>query len=133
MTEVVVQGALATGQHRHGRIIAHGAGGFLAGFCQRAKHLIALFKADLEKLLVAEQILLIHLVGTLHFVVVIRFDTQGVAFQPVPIGVAHLETVVDVLGVQHFTGFGINGQDLARPDPTLGHHVFRLVAVNADF
>ena len=133
LTEVVEQGALTTGQHRHGGIVTHGTGGFLPGFCQRAQHLIALFKADLEEFLVAEQILRIHFIGAAHFVVVVRLDTQGIALQPVTVRVTDFQAVIDVLGVQDFTGFGVDGQNLARPDTALGHYVFRLVAVHTDF
>ncbi len=132
LPEIIVERTLAFAEHRHGGVVAHGTGGFLAGFRQRTDHLITLFEADLEELLVAQQILRIDVVGTLHLVVVVGFNAQRAFLEPLTIGVTHLETVVDIAGVQQLALLDVHGENLAGADTALGDHVFRLIAVHAD-
>src|SRR5471032_2272190 len=44
-----------------------------------------------------------------------------------------LQAVVDRVGVEDLTGFGVHGKDLARTNAALGDHVFRLVVPDTDF
>src|SRR5471032_504112 len=44
-----------------------------------------------------------------------------------------LQAVVDRVGVEDLTGFGVHGKYLARPDTALGDNVFRLVVPDTDF
>ena len=133
LAEIVVQRALALRQHCHRRVIAHGAYRFLAGFSQRTKDLVAFLERDLELFLVSEQILLAYFVSAFHFRVVIRLDAQRIFLEPLAVRMTHLERIINIAGLQQLAGFGIDRKDLARTDTALGHHVFRLVAVHADF
>ena len=56
LAEVVVEGAHLARQHRHRRVVTHGADRLLAAFGQHADHLVALLEGDLEQLLVDRQI-----------------------------------------------------------------------------
>ncbi len=58
LAEVVVQRPGELAQHRHRGVVAHRAGGFLLGLGERAQHLLDLFGAELEQLVVAAQGLL---------------------------------------------------------------------------
>ena len=132
LPEVVGEQARAARQYRHRRIVAHGAHRLLAAFRQRAQHLVTLFKRHLEHLLLHVQRIRVHRLEARQFgqrrLQVVRF-----LFQPALVGVCGLQAVIDVLSVQHFARLGIDGQHLAGADAAFCHHVFRLVAVGADF
>jgi hypothetical protein len=55
LAEIVVQRAAALAEHRHRRVVAHRAGGFLLGFGQRPQHLLHFLAAELVQLVVAAQ------------------------------------------------------------------------------
>ncbi|KAG0776598.1 hypothetical protein G6F22_012457 [Rhizopus arrhizus] len=55
LAEVVVERAAALAQHRHRRVVAHRASGFLFGLGQRPQHLLHFFAAELVQLVVAAQ------------------------------------------------------------------------------
>ena len=133
LAEVVVRRAHALGQHGHGRVIAHGADRFVALLAQWAQYLIALFERDLIHLHVLLE--LIDVVKRRTVVVVIDggLNAQRILAQPLLIRMARLQAVVDGVGVQHLTGFGVDSQNLARPYAAFGNHVFGLVVPHADF
>ena len=132
LPEVVGEQARAARQDRHGRIVAHGSDGLLAAFCQRTQHLVTLFKGHLKHLLLHVQGVGIHGLESRQLGQR-RLQVAGFLLQPTLVGVGGLQAVIDVLGVQHFAGVGIHGQHLTGADAAFCHHVFRLIAVGADF
>src|SRR5690606_2011492 len=120
-------------QHGHRRVVAHGAHGLLTLLGQRAQHLVTLLEGDLEHLHVGLELLAAVLRAAMVVVVQGRLDAQGVLAQPLLVGVARLQAAVDVVGVQHFAGVGVHGEDLARTDAALGQHVLGLVVPHAHY
>ena len=133
LAEVVVRRAHTLGQHGHWRVVTHRAHGLIALFAQWAQHLIALFERDLVHLHVLLE--LIDVVKRRPVVVVFNggLNAQGILAQPLFVGVARLQAVVDGVGVQHLAGLGIDRKDLPRANAAFGDHVFRLVIPHADF
>src|SRR5690606_902887 len=68
-----------------------------------------------------------------YFSIVIRLDTQGIFLEPLAVRMTHLQGIINVAGLQQLAGFSVDRKNLARTDTALGNHVFRLVAVHADF
>ena len=54
-----------------------------------------------------------------------------VVAQPTFVGLAGFQFIVDIFGVEHLTGLGIDNQDLARSNAAFGHDCLRLVVVGA--
>ena len=133
LAEIVVRRAHTLGQHRHRRIVAHGADRLVALLAQRTQHLVALFERDLVHLHVLLELLDVVERRTMVVVFHGRLDTQGVFTQPLLVRVARLQAVVDGIGVEDLTGFGVHGKDLPRTDTALGDDIFRLVVPHADF
>ena len=129
LAEIVVQRALLQGQHRHGRVVAHGAHGFITRFRQRAQHLIALFKADLEHFHVGRQIGRLNALG--HLAVEGIHDALRALFQPALVGMGRLQPPIDLVAVQQLPRVRVHHQQLTRTDAPLGHHVFIAVGVRA--
>ncbi|CRR03539.1 hypothetical protein PAERUG_E5_London_17_VIM_2_12_12_05776 [Pseudomonas aeruginosa] len=131
LAEVIVRRADAPGEDRHRRIVAHGAHRFLALLAERTQHLVTLLEGDLEHLHE-----LLELVGVVagHAMVVVqgRLDAQGILPQPLLVGMARLQAVVDVVAVQDLAGLGVHREDLPRTDATLGDDVLGLVVPDAD-
>ena len=127
LAEVVVQRALQPRQHRHGRVIAHGADSLVAGFRQRPQHLVSLLEAHLEHFHVGVELRGIDTGG--QFTPESTLDALGFFLQPALVWLAGLEAIIDLIVLQQFPGLGIDHEYLARPDPALGHHVLALVAV----
>ena len=133
LAEVIVRCSHTLGQHGHWRVIAHRTYGFVALLAQRTQHLVALFERDLIHLHVLLE--LIDVVKRRTVVVVFhgRLNAQGILAQPLLVRVARLQAVVDGVGVQHLTGFGVHRQDLAGANTAFGYDVLRLVVPHADF
>ena len=70
-----------------------------------------------------------------HTLIVVqrRLNAHRALTQPLLVGVARFETVVDVFSAQHLAGFGVHGKDLPRTHTAFGQHIFGLVVPHADF
>ncbi len=133
LAEIIVGRTHPARQHRHRRVVAHGAHRLLALFGQRAQHLVTLLEGDLEHLHVLPELVAIVEGRAMIVVVQGRLDAQRVLTQPLLVGVLGFQPVVDVVGVQHLPGVSIHGQDLARADAALGDDILGLVVPDADF
>ncbi len=133
LAEVVIDRTHPAGQHSHGGIVTHGAHRLLAVLAERAQYLVALLEADLEHLHVfLQRLRRQELVGRIA-IIQGALDAQGVLLQPLAIGVARLQAVVHLIGMQHLAGMGVHRQDLAGTDPALADHVLGAVVPYADF
>ena len=133
LTEVVIDRANPAGQYRHRGIVAHGTNRFLTILGQRTQYLITLFEGDLEHFHILLQTFGAQKVGAVIAVIKLCLNTQGIFFQPLAVGVARFEAIRNIIGMQHFTGFGIDCQNLTRTNAAFTDHVFRLVIPHADF
>ena len=52
--------------------------------------------------------------------------------QPAFVRLAGLQFVIDILGVEHLTGLGIDNEDLARSNAAFGNDSLRLVVIGAN-
>ena len=119
-------------QHRHRRVVTHRTHGFLGIFGQHAQNLVALFKAQAKQLLLAGKLVLGH-AGHGGIFFQRDFQMAGVMANPLAIRLCGLEDFVNGLWQQQFAIVQVNRDNLARLDPALFHHVFRLVVPHAHF
>lgn len=96
-------------------------------------YLIVFFEVDLEEFLIVQQILWIDVVGMFYFVVVVGFNVQCVFFELLMVGVMYFEMVVDIVGVQQFVFFDVDGENLIGVDMVFGDYIFWLIVVYIDF
>ena len=54
-----------------------------------------------------------------------------VVAQPALVWLTGFQFVIDIFGVEHFTGLGIDNQDLARPNAAFGDDCLRFVVIGA--
>ena len=118
-------------QHRHRRIVAHRADRFLTALGQRAQQLIALLEGHREHLLIDVELVGLHRLEAGQFGQR-RLEIVRVLLEPAAIRIGGLEPLVDIVGMQHLAGLGIDGENLPRPDTALGHHGFRLIVPYPD-
>ncbi len=59
-------------------------------------------------------------------------DAESVFPQPALVRLSGLETLINVLGVQDFTGLCVDRQHLTRSDTAFGYHIVRLITVSSD-
>ena len=120
-----------TRQHGHRRVITHRPHRLVARLCQRSEYLIPLFEADLKHLLIHIQLGAGDRGHRLSGVATL--NQSGVLSQPLFVGLASFQQLIDILGVQYFAFLGVNHKNLTGADPTLGNHLLRLIAMGADF
>ncbi|CCF70123.1 hypothetical protein XAPC_3853 [Xanthomonas citri pv. punicae str. LMG 859] len=114
LAEVVVQRPGLAAEHRHRGVVAHRAGGFLLGFCQRAQHLFHFLGAELEQLVIAAQGLLAE--GLLHQRGVDQFGLQigHALLQPLLVRGARTVDAVDGIGIEQVAALEVDRHHLAR-------------------
>jgi hypothetical protein len=114
LAEIVVERPLLTGEHGHGGVVAHGAGGLLAGFRQGAEQLVALLEADLIHLHRHPQEVALQFPGG-PVLAQGALKPQGVVLEPLFVGMAALEFIVDFRGEAQGAGFRCRPKESA-PD-----------------
>ena len=133
LPQIVERRTHLLGQHRHGRVVAHGADGFLALFGQHADHLVQFLGAEIEQLLVGRHRGGIH--GRIIRVLLhAELDPLRVGLEPVAVRLGALELGVDVLGQEESPGLQIGRYHLARTHAPLGGDVVGAAVIpNAHF
>ncbi|MNO77987.1 hypothetical protein D3C76_691100 [compost metagenome] len=134
LAEVVVQGTLAGGEHRHRGVIPHGAHRLLAVLAEHADDLIQLLVGVAEQFLIGLELIVRELAGACAGVIHLleRHQSLAVLVHPLLVGVAALEIVVDLEAGPHLAVAGIHHEQLARADPALLQHFVRGVVPGAD-
>ena len=134
LAEVVIQSALAGGEHRHRGVIPHGAHRFLAVFTQYPDDLIQLLIGVAEQLLIGFQLIVGELAGAGAGVIHLleRHQPLAVLVHPLLVGVTALEIVIDLEASPDLAVAGIHHEQLARADPALLQHFVRGVVPGAD-
>ena len=129
LAEKVVERPLLHGEHGHGGVVAHGAGGLLAGLRQGTEQLVALLEADLVHLHRHPQQVALQLPDG-PVLAQGALEPQGVVLEPLFVGMAAFQFLIDLPGVAEGAGLGVDGEDLARTETALGHHLAGVVFVH---
>ena len=132
LPEIIRYVAHFAGEHGHRGIVTHGPNRFLAVLCQRTQDLVTLFEGDHEHFLMYQKLVGVHQPEVRCVLIQGGFHAQGVLAQPALVGLRGLQALVNVFGMQDFTGFGVDSQHLPRPDTAFGNHVVGLVPVGTD-
>jgi len=127
LLEVVVEEVGLGGEHRQGDVIAHAVGGLLALTGHVLDHQIEILGREPEGGLVLEQIEFAHRLGVLPG---LGLKAAALLLEPGAIGMAGRHLFLDLPVLQQATVFQVDGQHLARAEPTLfndpafldGHH-----------
>ena len=132
LAEKIVKHTALLREYGHGGVITHGTNRLLARLRQWTHHLITLFESGV-----------VHLHVRLHFLrrqpvfsdvdSQAGFDTNGVFFQPIQVGLGIFELVVDIGGVMQLAGQRIHRQDLAGTKATFGYNIFWGITINTNF
>ncbi|MNX84832.1 hypothetical protein D3C86_1166470 [compost metagenome] len=135
LAEVVVQGTLAGGEHRHRGVIPHGAHRLLAVLAEHADDLIQLLVGVAEQFLIGLELIVRELAGACAGVIHLleRHQSLAVLVHPLLVGVTALEIVIDLEAGPHLAVAGIHHEQLARADPALLQHFVRGVVPGAHF
>ncbi len=122
LAEIVVQRAAALAQHRHRRVIAHRASGFLLGLGQRTQHLLHFLAAELVELVVAAQGAFVE--GFLHQRRVDQFGLQvgHALLQPLLVRRTATVDAVHRVGVEQVAALEVDRDHLAGAELALAHH-----------
>ena len=135
LAEIIVNQARPLAEHGKRRIIAHRAHRLLAVFTHHAHHAFNLFAVIQKLLLIHGQRFGIHR-RFAHFVfrqLLKRNQPLHVFIQPNAVRVAGAQLLVDLIGMQQLTFFGVDYQQLAGADAAFFHHFVRRVIPNAHF
>ena len=135
LAEVVVQGTLAGGEHRHRGVVPHGAHRLLAILAEHADHLIQLFKGVAEQLLVSLEPVIREFPRSRAGIVHLLEGHQALAVlvHPLLVGVTALEIVINFEAGPDLAVAGIDHEQLPWADTALLQHFVRGVVPGAHF
>ncbi len=130
LAEVVVEWPHLPGEHGHGRVVPHGADGFLAAFRKWLEQLFALFKTHLLALHGGKQLAALHKGESVLLFDQVTLDAQGVVLEPLFVGVALFEARIDCCSMKELAAGSIHRDDLSGTKLSLGHHLAGIIAVH---
>ena len=133
LPEIVVQGAHFLRQHRHRRVVAHGADRLALVFREHADDLIAFFGRDVVHLLEQRQGIAIEGFRRQPRIDEIGLQIPHPLLQPYLVGMPALQQIVDAFGVHELGCLQIQRQHLAGPELALLDHILRLIVPDARF
>ena len=133
LAEIIVERAHLVRQHRHRRVVTHGAHGFALVFSEYADNFVAFLSRDVEHLLVERERFAIERLSRQTRVDEVALEIAHALLQPRLVRVAVLQQVIDPRVVHQLARLQVQHQHLARPELALAHHVFRTEIPHAHF
>ena len=133
LPETVIKRTHPQGEHRHGRVIAHGAHRLHLRFGQHTQHLVPFLVGETELLVENCQGLGIHRLGSGRGIQQLGTQVANAGFQPFFVRVATTKQIIDTVIVQDRASARIHRQHLARTQASLADHLFGLIVVDANF